>query len=82
MITIRCLMLPLSLCGPCCLLRSACRIVVMLAVLVLAVILVLRGHLPGIIAGPVLVLVADTAWAADWLMGLPRARAVSALPAR
>jgi hypothetical protein len=55
------------------------RVVVVLAVLVLAVVLALRGYPPGTIAGPVLVLVAGTVAAADRLVGVQGVRAVSAL---
>lgn len=75
----RCLTLPRSRCGSCSLLL-VCRVVVMLAVVVLAVVLALWGYPPGTIAGPVLVLVAGGVWAADRLVGVQRVHAVSALP--
>ncbi|MGH3934362.1 MAG: hypothetical protein ACRDS1_05200 [Pseudonocardiaceae bacterium] len=82
MITIRCSTLPISCrASRCCPLLSICRIVVVLAVLVLAVVLALRGYAPAAITGPVLVLVAGAVAAADRLIGVQRVRPVSALPA-
>ena len=77
MITTRCVTLSLSCRGSCCPLLWGFRVVVMLAVLVLVVVLALRGYSPGSVVGPVLVLVAGTA--ADRLVGVQGARAVSAL---
>jgi hypothetical protein len=81
MITVRCLTLPLPRWGTCRSLLLICRVVVMLAVVVLVVVLALRGYLPGVLVGPVLILVADPVWTVDWLVGVQRARAVLALPA-
>lgn len=79
MTTTRCLTLSLPCRGSCCPLLVVFRVVVVLAVLVLAVVLALRGYPPGTIAGPVLVLVAGTVAAADRLVGVQGVRAVSAL---
>jgi len=77
MITVRCLMLSLSYRGPGYPLLSACRIVVVLTVLALAVVLAVRGYPPEAITGPIVVLVAGTVAAADRLVGMPRTRPVS-----
>jgi hypothetical protein len=83
MIIMRCSTLPVSRqTSRCCPLRSICRIVVVLTVLVLAVVLALRGYAPEAITGPVLVLVAGAVAAADRLVGAQRVRAVSTLPAQ
>lgn len=84
MITNCCSTLPASCRTPrCCSpLLSICRIVVVLAALVLAVILALRGHPPQAITAPALVLVAGAAVAADRLVFGHREQSVSALHAR
>jgi hypothetical protein len=79
MITTRCVTLSLSCRGSCCPLLWGFRVVVMLAVLVLVVVLALRGYPPGSVVGPLLVLAAGTVAAADRLVGVQGARAVSAL---
>ncbi len=82
MIIVRCLKLPDS-----CrrlryrLLLPICRIVIVLAVLVLAVVLALRSYPPGSIIGLVLVLITVAITAADRLVGVQRVHTVSALPA-
>lgn len=82
MMIVRCLRLPVSCRRSCCCLPlPICRMVIVLAVLVLAVILALRGYPPGAITGPVLVLVAGAVAAADRLVGLRQVRTVSASPA-
>lgn len=80
MITNRCSTLPVPCRGsPCCPpLLPIWRIVVVLAVLVLAVILALRGYPPEAITGPVLVLVAGAVAAADRVAPGHRERSVSA----
>jgi len=80
MVTTRCLSFPIPYRGSYCYpLLSGCRIVVVLAVLVLAVVLTLRGYPPEAITGPILVLVAGTVAATDRLFGLEGARSVSGL---
>lgn len=84
MITVRCLKPPICCRGSCCCcypLLSICRIVIVVAVLVLAVVLALRGYPPEAITGPVLVLVAGAVAAVDRLLGVQRVRTASALPA-
>lgn len=66
--------------SPCCPLLSIGRIVIALAIFVLAVVLARRGYSPGAITGPVLVLVTVAVAAADRLIGVQRVRPVSALP--
>ncbi|MGH3961706.1 MAG: hypothetical protein ACRDRY_00370 [Pseudonocardiaceae bacterium] len=83
MIIARCLGLPVPCRRSCgCLLLSTCRIVIVLAVLVLAVVLALRGYPPEAITGPVLVLVVGAVAAADRLVGVQRVQTVSASPTR
>lgn len=66
--------------SPCCPLLSIGRIVIVLAVFVLAVVLALRGYSPVAITGPMMVLVAVAVAAADRLVVVQRVRPVSALP--
>ena len=68
MYIVRCLLLPGSCHGSCCCpLLWICRVVVVLAVLILVVVLALRGYAPEAIVGPVLMLVAGTVTAAGRL---------------
>jgi hypothetical protein len=67
--------------GRCCLLLSICRIVIALAVLILAMVLALRGYPLEAITGPLLVLVAGAVAASDRLVDGQRVRTGSALPA-
>jgi hypothetical protein len=76
-----CLRLSVSCRGSRCWPRlSICRTVIVLAVVVLAVVFALRGYAPGLITGPVLVLVAGAVAAADRLVGAQQERPASALP--
>lgn len=81
MITNCCLTLPgvLPLPRCCSPVLSICRMVVVLAALVLAVILALRGHPPQVITGPALVLLAGAAAAAERPVFGHREQSVSAL---
>jgi hypothetical protein len=65
----------------CCPLLSIGRIVIVLAVLILAVVLAVQGYPPETITGPVLALVAGAVAAADRLIGMERMRSVSVLAA-
>ncbi|MGH3854032.1 MAG: hypothetical protein ACRDR6_11155 [Pseudonocardiaceae bacterium] len=76
MITARCGTLSLSYRGPRHSLSSACQIVVMLTVLVLA----LRGYPPEALSSFILVLV-GVVGTVDRLAGIQGARAVATLPA-
>jgi len=60
---------------------SACRIVIVLIVLILAMVLALRGYSPEAITGPVLVLVVGTVGVVDRLVGVQSVQAVSTVPA-
>lgn len=71
MIATCCLTLSLSCRAPRYLLLSACRSVIVLAVLVLAVIVALRGVPAETVIGPVLMLVVGTVAAAGRLFGVP-----------
>lgn len=81
MITARCSTLSLCYRGPRYPLLSTRCIVIVLAMLVLAVVLALRGYSPQAITGPVLVLVVGTVAAAERLIGVQGARAISTVPA-
>jgi hypothetical protein len=80
MITNCCVTLSPSSTGRRCWVLGVWRIVVTLAVLVVAVIFALRGYAPDAVAGPVLVLVVGTVAAVERLAGMQSARSVSVLP--
>jgi hypothetical protein len=61
----------------CCPLLWICRVVVVLAVLIFAVILAVRGYPPGAITGPVLMLVAGAVTAAGRLVGAQHERSIT-----
>ncbi len=65
----------------CCPLLWVCRVVIVLAVLILAVVLALRGYPPEAITGPVLVLVAGAVTAANRLAGAQHRRSATPKPA-
>lgn len=80
MITVRCSTLSLHYCGSRYLLVPTCRIVIVLAVVVLAVVLVVRGYSPEAITGPVLVLGGGAVAVAEQFSGVQGVQAVSPAP--
>lgn len=77
MIVARCLLFPVSYRGSYCYpVLAGCRVVVVLAVLVLAVVFALHGYPPETVTGPVLVLVVGVVGATDRLVGIARTRSV------
>ena len=80
MITVRCSTLSLYYRGPRYLLVPACRIVIVLAVVVLAMVLVVRGYSPESITGPVLVLMGGAIAVAERFNGVQGVQAVAPTP--
>lgn len=65
----------------CCPLLWICRVVVVIAVLILAVVFALRGYPPEAITGPMLVLVAGAVTAAGRLVGAQHGPSATTKPA-
>jgi hypothetical protein len=80
MVITRCLSLPVCREPQCWRWLLIGRIVVVIAVLVVAAVFAVRGYPPGEIAGPMLVLVAGTVAVVDRLVSVGRGQPTSALP--
>jgi hypothetical protein len=80
MVIARCLSLPVCRESQCWRWLLIGRIVIVIAVLVVAAVFAVRGYPPGEIAGPMLVLVAGAVAVVDRLVSVGRAQPASALP--